>query len=344
MKIVEAKASFKSLWESLNQDSPYSSFLQSYGWGDFQIAEQLKTFRLAVEDSMLSGGFTSKTKILGLAQVFKHPLPWNKSYLYIPHGPITVEGEMKVKVTEILISKLKEIAKKENSAFVLMEPKQNFDEIPFFSLSSKHIQTETTLILDISKTKTEIMARMKSKTRYNVRLAKRKGIKIEVSKNLEDINIFLKLAKTTSERDSFRLHPDEYYRSMLDILSRDGTAELLLAKYKNRYIAAILVVYYGKMATYLHGASDNNYRNIMAPHLLQWKAIKQARQRGCTFYDFWGVTKDPDPNHHWAGFTRFKLGFAPNTPITEYPGPYEYVFRPLDAFLYRTSQKLLGRR
>lgn len=344
MKIIEAKASIKPLWEDYNQKSPNSSFLQSFAWGDFQKTEGINAYRFAFEKAELNGGFSASAKLIGIAQIFKHPLPLGKSYLYIPHGPIIDEKFDEEEAWKLLIDKSREVAKKEKAIFLFSEPKQKFDQVSFIKKSNKHIQAETTLILNIGPTKKEILAQMKGKTRYNINLAKRKGTKIYISRNLDDVSIFLNLAKKTSQRDEFRLHPDKYYRDMLKNLSHDSMIELLLARYKKKWVAAIMVLYYGRMATYLHGASDYRYRYLMAPHLLQWAAIRRAKKRGCNSYNFWGVTKSQDPAHHWAGFTRFKLGFAPANPIVEYPGPYEYIFSPIGSMGYKFLQRILGRR
>ncbi|MBU2595576.1 peptidoglycan bridge formation glycyltransferase FemA/FemB family protein [Patescibacteria group bacterium] len=344
MKIIEAKAGILPLWEDFNKKSRYSSFLQSFAWGDFQKTEKIDNFRLALEETRLKGGFDAKAHLVGIAQIFKHPLPLGKSYLYIPHGPIIDEKIDEEEALNLWFEKIKEIAKNEKSIFLLAEPKQNLDQIQILKKSSKHIQAETTLILDLSRTKAEILGQMKSKTRYNIGLAKRKGVRIHLSKNLDDISIFIDLAKETSKRDEFRLHPSSYYRQMFKNLSDKEMIELLLARYKKKWIAAILIVYYGDMATYLHGASDYEHRYLMAPNLLQWVAIRRAKKRGCKKYDFWGVTKSSDPDHHWAGFSRFKFSFAPNTSATEYPGPYEYIFSPISTLGYKTIQRILGRR
>ena len=344
MKIIEAKASIKPLWEDFNVKSRYSSFLQSYSWGDFQKIEGIESYRLALEEAKLKKGFSASARLVGIAQIFKHPLPLGKSYLYIPHGPIIDEKFDEEEIWNLLIQRIKDIAKEEKSIFLLAEPKQNFDNISKLKISNKHIQAETTLILDISPNKDGILSQMKAKTRYNIGLAKRKGVKIYISRNLDDISIFLDLAKETSQRDEFKLHPLNYYRNMLKSLSGDRMIELLLARYKKKWISAILVMYYGDMATYLHGASDYQHRYLMAPYLLQWTAIRRAKKRGLKRYDFWGVTTSSDPSHHWAGFTRFKSGFVQNNQIIEYPGPYEYIFDRISSIGYKTMQKILGRR
>lgn len=344
MKVTEVKQSIKPLWEDFNKKSPDSSFLQSYAWGDFQASQNKKIVRLAIEESRLRGGFTSQTKLIAIAQAILHPLSLGRSYFYIPHGPIIAEEDKKIDIMKAITDKIQGLAQKEKASFLFMEPTQNFDDIPFLDKSQKHIQTQTTLILDIAKNKEEILAQMKSKARYNIRLSKRKGVKVEVSKNLEDVSEFLRLAKSTSERDEFKLHPDNYYRDMMRILSEDDLIELLLAKYKDKVIAAIMVIHYGDTATYLHGASDYKHRNLMATHLLQWVAIKRARKKGCRKYDFWGVAKTDDPEHKWAGFTRFKKSFAPKNKVIEYPGPYEYPFSVLETQVFRFIHKLTGRR
>lgn len=344
MKVTEAKQSIKPLWENFNINSPHSSFLQSYAWGNFQASQNKKIIRLAVEESKLRGGFTAQNKLVAIAQIILHPLPLGRSYFYIPHGPIILDEEEKEVILRTITDKTHELARREKASFLFMEPTQNFDRISFLSKSKKHIQTETTLILDINKSKKEILAQMKGKTRYNLKLSKRKGVSVESSKNLEDVSEFLRLAKSTSNRDEFKLHPDNYYKDMIRILSEDDLVELFLAKYKEKVIAAIIVVYYGKTATYLHGASDYKHRNLMATYLLQWSAIKKARKRGCKKYDFWGVAHADDPEHKWAGFTRFKKGFAPNNKIIEYPGPYEYPFSNLETQIFRFIHRVTGRR
>lgn len=339
-KIIDVSETSKSLWEEFNKKSPYSSFLQSFAWGNLQKDQGKEVLRLAVEEPQLNGGFTSTLSISSIAQIIKHPLPLGRSYLYIPHGPIVKKDADENEIWELLIKEIRNNPIAQKTVFVFSEPKQNFDEVRILDQATKHIAAETTLVLDIERSPKEILSQMKGKTRYNIRLAARKGVKTEVSKNLEDVSIFLSLAKKTSKRGQFRLHPDNYYKDMLGALSADNMVELLLAKFKNKYIAANIVVYYGKTATYLHGANDHKYRNLMAPHLLQWTTIKRAKRKGLKFYDLWGMTKSKDPNHRWAGFTRFKEGFVSKAELIDYPGPYEIVFRPLEAAAYKARQKI----
>ena len=132
---------------------------------------------------------------------------------------------------------------------------------------------------------------------------------------------------------------------MLETISID-ILKLYVAKYNGKVIAANLVVFYGETCTYLHGASDDEYRNVMAPYLLQWQQIRDAKKMGCKKYDFGGVktgrkkNEERSKKNSWEGITRFKLGFSPNTKPVEFPGCYDIIVSPVRYFMYRVMQKI----
>lgn len=166
---------------------------------------------------------------------------------------------------------------------------------------------------------------------------------------------FLRLVKLTAERNKITSHPEEYYRKMFEIIPPE-IIKLYIAEYEGKVIAANIVVFYGDTATYLHGASDNEYRNVMAPYLLQWQAIQDAKKAGCVKYDFGGVKiaerSDLTPTlsllrrgnkgevNSWAGITKFKMGFSPNTKPVEFIGSYDMILSPVKYYLYRIIQKI----
>jgi len=279
------------------------SFLQSNDWLAFQKSLGRKVWQI---------------NEIG---IIKYNLPFGKCYLYSPRPRSSGFGGQ-ARFEEFLI-KIKEIAKQENAIFFKLEPLEKL------SLKrSRNIQPVKTLILDISKSEQELLNRMHYKTRYNIGLAEKKGIKIRKDKNLfED---FWKLMQETTERDKFRPHPKEYYRKMLRIPG----VELFAAEYKNKIIAVNIVVFFEKTAIYLHGASDYEHRNLMAPHLLQWEQIKIAKKCGCAEYDFWGIDEKK-----WPGVTRFKRGFGGKEIV--YPGAYDLVFRPIWYLIYKIARKIL---
>jgi len=282
------------------------SFLQSVQWQEFQKALGRQTWRIH--------------KIL----VIKHNLPLGKNYLYSPRSPA---------VKSDFLEELREIAKKEGSIFFKIEPITDLNLENFnFTKSSRQIQPTKTLILDISKSEEELLKQMHQKTRYNIRLAQKKGVTIEESS--EKIDDFLRLSKETAKRDKFHLHPRKYYQKMLEVLGKPGMVKLFLAKYQNHIIVANLVCFFGPTATYLHGASDYNFRQLMATHLCQWQAILEAKKLGLKYYNFWGIDEEK-----WPGVTRFKRGFA-GQEIT-YPGSFNLVFRPAWYQVYNLARRIL---
>jgi lipid II:glycine glycyltransferase (peptidoglycan interpeptide bridge formation enzyme) len=157
------------------------------------------------------------------------------------------------------------------------------------------------------------------------------------------IEEFIKLVKITAERDKIKTHPESYYRKMFETVP-GGILKFYVAEYEGKVIAANIVIFYGDTATYLHGASDNEYRNVMAPYLLQWQAILDAKKAGYQKYDLGGIksciTQHEICNNRWAGITRFKLGFAPNVEPTRFPGSYDIILNPKKYYLYRFLQKI----
>jgi len=288
------------------------SFLQSWPWGAFQESLGRKIWRIEAD----------RIKAL----VIKHDLPFKKNYLYCPRCIIAKE------YFNNLLEKVNEIANQEKSIFFKIEPESNL-ELSGFKLSKKQIQPKKTIILDLHKSEEELLGQMHQKTRYNIRLAQKKGLIIKEA-GIEKIDVFLKLSEQTAKRDKFFLHPKEYYRKMMEVLGSDGIVKLFLAKHNNKIMAANLICFFGKTAIYLHGASDYSYRNLMAPYLLQWEVIKQAKANDFQYYDFGGINEKK-----WPGVTRFKQGFSGQE--ISYPGAFDLIFQPIWYRIYNLSRRIL---
>jgi len=297
----------KNQLNSLQSQNNMAQFLQSWEWGEFQEKHGRKVFRFGIEE---------KGKLASAITAIKHNLPFGKSYLYCPR--ITTEGGQ---TFARLQRELEKIAKQENSIFIKLEPAKQSSISNHQSSITKHVQPPTTLLVDLTKSEDELLKNMHSKTRYNIRLAEKKGVKIKESDNIEE---FLKLNAETTTRDKFKSHSDDYYRKMSKILknhkseitNQKCSAKLFTAYYQDKPLTSNLTIFFGDTVTYLHGASSSEHRNVMAPNLLQWEIIKQAKEMGYKWYDFWGVNPSPDKNlpHHfkksWEGFSRFKRGFV----------------------------------
>ena len=295
------------------------SFLQSDVWAEFQEKLGRKVF-----------------SVQGIKTI-EHKIALNKSFLYAPR----VEA---INNFENFVKEIKNIAKKDNAIFFKLEFAHT-EVLDGEFRQSNNIQPLQSIILDITKTEEELLSQMHPKTRYNITLAQKKGIEIKTGKDY--FKEFWKLVEETSKRDGFIAYPREYYQKMLEIPG----AELFVAEFPStslgisKIIAANIVLFCegqaptptssgAGQAIYLHGASDYEYRNLMAPYLLQWEQIKEAKKRNCVEYDFWGINEAK-----WPGVTRFKRGFG-GQEIT-YPDAYDLIFRPFWYKVYKIAKKIL---
>ncbi len=267
------------------------------------------------------------------------------------------------------LDEAKKIAKQEKSIFLRIEPFWekgeiiqhargiNFKSLKFIKYYGGQ-RIEKTLILELNKTEDELLAEMKQKARYNIRLAEKHGVKIRISENKkDDFESFWKLTQETTERDKFSVHLREHYEKLLSICHSEFISEsqemskqmenkffaskrhdemeakLFVAEFDSKIIAANIIVFFGDRAIYLHGASSNEQRNLMAPYLLQWEQIKEARNRDCKIYDFWGIDEQK-----WPGVTKFKKGFGGKE--IEHIGNFDYVFDKMWYWIYKFAKRI----
>ncbi len=324
-------------WDNFIQSNgPLSgSFLQSYEWGEFQESLGRKVIRILENDFA--------------AQIIKVPLAFGLYYLYIPKGPIFKKNSnSKIQIPN-LISFLVDTLKKEGAVFMRIEPEildeEDIVNLKLLKSPARQAQPNRTLILNLEQPFEDVLSGMHPKTRYNIHLAERHGIEVRIGNEFGE---FLRLLKETAERDKFYLHPIEYYKKMADFFFHRNNGGLRIklwtAKYSNQMIASVLIGYFGNTATYLHGASSKNFRHLMAPHLLHWEIIKNAKAEGYKYYDFWGIDEKK-----WPGLTRFKKGFASEASpdpsvgsgfILTYPGAFDLPINKNWYKIYQLAKKL----
>lgn len=322
LKVSECKFLVSVVFMNIEQ-----RFLQSPEWEQFQQSLGKETFRV------------------GKSLFIAYKLPIVGKYIYSPRGPRILEQQdisewQTIKNGEQKIQEIIQEAKKRGCSWVRVEPSSeeefqcmsNFlatGHLPLVS-ALKDVQPREILVMDITKSEEEMLSQMKSKTRYNIRLAEKKGIKIVVSKEQKYRDRFFDLVQETSVRAGIRSHPKEHYEKMLDTLG--DTAQLYNATYEEEVIASNMMIFFGDVAIYLHGGSSNKYRNVMAPFLLQWKAMRDAKRKGYMWYDFGGVSFS---NKNWRGITKFKQGFCLGMKSLDYPGTFDIVLDPLRYGLYK---------
>jgi len=329
-----------NLEKFIQKNSPDGGFLQSLEWRKFQEGVERKTYNVSGNNFY--------------ANVIEHRLPLVGKYFYVPRGPVMSRNtQHATRNTEDLISLAKEnragwirieVATDEILESIKCSMKQTLVKAPH------DMQPREIFVLDITKSEEELLADMKPKTRYNVRLAEKKGVSLRIANlreytNNKDVDEFIRLTKVMAKRNGIVTHSESYYKKMLEVIPKD-ILKLYIAEYNGKMIAANLVVFYGSTCTYLHGASDDEYRNVMAPYLLQWQQLKDAKKAACLKYDFGGIktrdTQQATRNNSWSGITKFKLGFSPDTKSIEFPGSYDIVVSPMKYWGYRSMQRGKG--
>jgi len=322
----------ENLWNKVVARQNFAQFLQSFEWGRFQQMLGRKIWHF----------FVGEEKDFFLALIIKHSLPFGFSYIYSPRGPI-FSKKPTIKIMARFVSEIGGLIKKEKVIFWRFEPSYSLIFRHSDSLVAKvsDFQPSKTWILDLNKTETNLLKDMHYKTRYNIRLAARRGVKIRCANKKtinKDIKAFLSLLHQTAERDGFKPHSDSYYLTMVKELTGDSSLlRLYLAEYKDKILAANIVIFFGDTVTYLHGASNNELRNLMAPHLLQWRVIQEAKKFGYRYYDFWGINQKK-----WPGITRFKKSFGGRE--INYPGTYDFVFNKSIYKLYQLAKNIKSLR
>lgn len=278
------------------------------------------------------------------AQVLFRRLPLGLTIAYLPWGPVG-EG------WHALWPEVDALCRRKHAIFLKIEPDAWDDQadlparLPREAFAAAPIQPRRTVVVDLQGTEEEIMARMKQKTRYNINLAARKDVVVRVS---DDLDAFYALMQATSTRDSFGVHSKAYYERAHRLFAASGEGQILQAEFEGQPLAALMLFMRGDRAWYLYGASNDVERNRMPAYLLQWEAMRLAKQRGCTTYDLWGVP-DEDEETLEAQFTergdglwgvyRFKRGFGGR--VMRSAGAWDRVYQPL---LYRAYRRLLERR
>ena len=296
-------------------------FLQSWNWGE---SDSLKVRRLGVRD----GG-----QILAAVSYFRRFLPGFSYYLYSPRGPIFATTLNDKERQEIMFALAEELRRRENQAvFWRLEPDKLSKEVQESLLLNKSldIQPAKTIFLDLEKSEEELLGEMHQKCRYNIRLAEKKGVIVK-QVSTDNFFDFWKLLETTSQRDSFSIHPRRHYEKMLSFPGNQ--VRLYLAYQGEKLLAGGLFSFFGDRVTYMHGASSNENRELMAPYLLQWTLVREAKKEVYKYYDFYGIDENK-----WPGVTRFKRAFGGQE--VYYPGTFDAIFRPSAFLFYNTLRRL----
>lgn len=321
-------------WDTFVAAQRHSSFQQSWAWGQFKHQVGTDIIRLVVVDG---------AEIVGAVQALYEPWRFGQSTLSVFSGPV-IDAHLPVpqyqEALGLLLRALAQAAKDRGAIFFHLEPAIEQSHASLFQpfqvelklQRTKAFQPLDTQILDLHQDETGLLAAMHEKTRYNIRLAEKRGVEVHVATGsgvAAALEQFILLNKQTAARDKFTSHASTYYRRLHEHLG-DDVLRVYVAIFETQPIAANIVVHFGDTATYVHGASSNAQRNVMAPHLLQWRQILDAKQTWKSWYDFYGIqtpqrSRASKHGASWAGITRFKLGFGGQT--ISYLDAYELPIR-----------------
>jgi peptidoglycan pentaglycine glycine transferase (the first glycine) len=322
-----------SEWNQFIQAHPNTHLLQMGEWGELKNDFGWKPVRIVLNNEVGS-------------QILFRRLPLGLTLGYMPRPVFSAQLSA---VSGEFWREVDLICKQNRAVFLKVEPDAWVDEFILppssFILSPHNIQPPRTVVISIKEDEEAMLARMKPKCRYNIRLAEKKGITVRA---WDDIAAFHEMMTVTGGRDKFGVHSKEYYQRAYELFHPKGTCELLVAEFEGKPLASLMVFAHGPRAWYVYGASNDQERNRMPTYLLQWEAIRWAKARGCEEYDLWGV---PDENEDvlesqfesrhdglW-GVYRFKRGFGGE--VKRAAQALDRVYNPI---LYWAYLKFIGNR
>ena len=313
-------------WNAFVQEhGPESgAFLQSWEWGVMQerLGHTVRRFR---------DGRTC-------ALVTQRSLPFGQHYAYTARGPVAVDEDAAVDALVLLQGRLSD------QMFLRAEPPVSIQKM---SASQRVLDVgpDTTLMTSLLPDTPTLLANMHHKTRYNIRLAERKGVQVLLDAPVDTyLDVFVQLVAQTAARHGIRAHGRKHYETLLETLNGEGDgprAYLSVASIQGQVVVAHLMLDWNGQRVYLHGASSDKHKKFMAPYLLHWELMQEAKVRGLTSYDWWGIAPEGADRHKLAGVTRLKKGFGGT--VVSYAGTYDLPMQQSWYRFYRWVQRARGR-
>jgi lipid II:glycine glycyltransferase (peptidoglycan interpeptide bridge formation enzyme) len=340
-------------WNRLIADLPGAHILQTWEWG--QVRERFGWQAFPQTWGGSEGEPEAAALLLGRSWRVRG-LNTRLRVLYVPKGPMLRDWSDSALVERVL-NDLQLLARRQAAIFIKIDPdvalgrgapgEQQQDrqgqavarwlEAHGWQLSREQIQFRNTVLIDLTATEDELLARMKQKTRYNIRLAARKGVQIRVGDEA-DLGELYQMYAETSVRDGFVIREEGYYREVWGTFMRAGLAEALIAEAGGEAVAALIVFRFAGKAWYLYGMSRAEQREKMPTYALQWGAIQRAKAAGCLTYDLWGAPEAFEPGDPLWGVYRFKEGWGGQ--VVRHIGAWDLPIRPA---AYRMYMQVLPR-
>ena len=304
-------------WNGILATLPCCHVLQTWEWGQFK-SRWGWTPRYFVDEDQ--GGVHAAALILR-----RTISPLKLSILYVPKGPALDYAN--AALADRVLRELVALARRERALFIKIDPDLNQADRSIlrdrgWRYSAEQIQFRNTMLINLTRSEDELLAAMKPKTRYNVRLAQKKGVTVR-SGELADLDLLYRLYAATSQRDGFIIRPIAYYRDAWGSFIRSGLAQPLIAEVEEEPVAGLILFHFADRAWYMYGMSSNLHRDKMPNQLLQWEALRWAKAHGCTIYDLWGAPDELNESDPMWGVYKFKEGLGAE--FASHVGAHDFV-------------------
>ncbi|HEX9068877.1 MAG TPA: peptidoglycan bridge formation glycyltransferase FemA/FemB family protein [Ktedonobacterales bacterium] len=313
MTLIAAAPHIKTIadrdrWNRFVESQETGNITQTYEWGELGHASGGRVLRLGAS-------VNGELRAALLAVVERAPL-LRRSYLYVPRGPVCDDPNSPA-LAALLAHTAKE-ARKLGAFMVKVEPNVRDGDTAWLAMLAKAgyqrspfaTHPRRSWVLDVTPSEEALLAAMKEKWRYNIRLAGKKGVTVRHSLDDGDIATFYRIYEETAKRDGIWIHPQEHYASFLKLYGSRDAARLFIAEHEGVPIACLIAARCGTVTTYMFGASSNQQRNRMPNHLLQWTAIRWAKENGSAVYDFRAIAEVLEPDEDMYSLYTYKSGFG----------------------------------
>lgn len=297
-------------WDSFLAATPETGFMQSSWWADFRATTGYEHFGVTLKD---------RNAIVGGAVVLKLSYAPQSCFYYIPEGPVLPGDEaIAAEVFGAILDDIDDRRKAEEQTVSHLRIEPRWQRLPSFVRGFREIapfadpfmEPRTTVCVDLRPPEADILAQMKPKGRYNIRVAQRHGVTVVEDTSDQGLTDFLRIYDETTTRQGIRGKQPDYFRTLVHSLTTLQRGSLFFAEYQATRLAAVVAVYFGPRATYLFGGSLGSHRNVMAPYLLHFEIMRRAKAMGHDWYDLWGVAPASDPDHQWQNISEFKRKFG----------------------------------
>ncbi|MCI0338308.1 MAG: aminoacyltransferase [Acidobacteria bacterium] len=296
-------------WDTFLEATHETGFMQSSWWADFRATTGFEYFGVTLKD---------QGAVVGGAIVTKLSYASDRCFYYIQDGPVLPDEEPAAsQVFEAILNAIEKRRQTEKETISHLRIEPRWQRLPSFvrgfqvpNFSDNFMEPRDTLCIDLRPAEQTILAQMKPKGRYNIRIAQRHNVSVTQGASEQDLTDFLRIYNRTAIRQGMGLKPPGYFRTLISMLLPLKQVELFFAEQQGRKLATALVIYFGSRATYFYGGSLAIRRRVMAPYLLHYEIMRRAKAMGYEWYDLWGIAPANEPDHPWQDISVFKHKFG----------------------------------